>query len=151
MTEQSFAARLRQLRHGRGLSLRGLAKLTYHRKSYLHELETGAKAPSPQVARRLDDALRAMGELVALAGTRPGPRRRELVAAGLAAALPHSLLTHGRHIGTATPARLLQRTARLRRLDNHLGGADTYHLYAAEVDATAAKRPPTGPPTPDNR
>ncbi|MFG1902555.1 helix-turn-helix domain-containing protein [Micromonospora carbonacea] len=137
MTEQSFAARLRQLRHERGLSLRGLAKLTYHGKSYLHELETGAKAPSPLVARRLDDALRAMGELVALAGSRPGLRRRDLVAAGLAAALPQSLLTHGRRIGAAAPARLLERTARLRRLDNHLGGADTYHLYAAEVDATA--------------
>ncbi|MFI1195533.1 helix-turn-helix domain-containing protein [Micromonospora sp. NPDC020750] len=137
MTEP-FAARLRQLRDDRGLSLRGLAKLAHHGKSYLHELETGAKVPTSHVAQRLDKILEAGGELVALAAARPGLRRREFVAvAGLAATLPHTLLAHGRRVGADTPGRLLDRTARLRRLDNHLGGADTHRLYAAEVDATA--------------
>ncbi|TDC60339.1 XRE family transcriptional regulator [Micromonospora sp. KC207] len=138
MSEPPFAARLRQIRADRGLSLRNLAKLAHYGKSYLHELETNVKAPSPQVAQRLDKILEAGGELAALATAGPGLRRREFVAAaGLAAALPHTLLAHGRRVGADTPGRLLDHTARLRRLDNHLGGADTYRLYAAEVDATA--------------
>ncbi|MFG2054516.1 helix-turn-helix domain-containing protein [Micromonospora sp. NPDC048930] len=138
MTEPTFADRLRVLREECGLSLRGLARLTFYGKSYLHELETGAKVPTPHVARQLDQVLRAGGELVALATVRPGFRRREFVAAaGLAAALPHTLLSHGRQLGPATPGRLAERTARLRRLDNYLGGGDTRQAYAAEVESTS--------------
>ncbi|MEU0551125.1 helix-turn-helix transcriptional regulator [Micromonospora sp. NPDC005979] len=127
---------MRELRQARGISLRDLAKLTFHGKSYLHELETGRKAPTAHVAQRVDDALNADGDLVALAA-RPAIRRREFVAAaGLAAALPQALLSHGRYVSPGTTARLAERTARLRRLDNFLGGADTRHLYAAEVDST---------------
>ncbi|WP_266241897.1 helix-turn-helix domain-containing protein [Micromonospora lupini] len=137
MTEPSFPGRMLKLRRERGLSLRDLAKLTYHGKTYLHELETGTKIPTPQAAQRVDDALQAGGELAALAAVRPGVRRREFVAAaGLAAALPHTLLAHGRHVGTAIPGRLADRTARLRRLDNYLGGADTHQMYTAEVAST---------------
>ena len=42
-----------------------------------------------------------------------------------------------RKIGANTVAQLRQRTARLRRLDDYLGGADTYAVYAAELNATA--------------
>ncbi|MBG6064941.1 transcriptional regulator with XRE-family HTH domain [Micromonospora ureilytica] len=136
MTDPSFAERMRQLRDAQHISLRNLAKITYHGKTYLHELETGMKTPTAQVAQRIDDALNAAGELVSLAA-QPTIRRREFVAAaGLAAALPHTLLGHGRHVGTGTARRLAERTARLRRLDNFLGGADTHHLYTAEADAT---------------
>jgi len=41
--------------------------------------------------------------------------------------------------GSTSPdvvAELSQRLVRLRKLDDHLGGADTYHLYAAEAGAT---------------
>ncbi|MGW5582211.1 helix-turn-helix domain-containing protein [Micromonospora chokoriensis] len=127
---------MRQRRDAQRVSLRHLAKLTYYGKSYLHELETGVKKPTAQVAQRIDDALNAAGELAALAA-RPTIGRREFVAAaGLAAALPHTALSAGNHIGPATAGRLAERTARLRRLDNFLGGADTHHLYAAEADAT---------------
>ncbi len=137
MTELSFPQRMRQLRDDRGLSLRELARLTFHGKTYLHELETGAKTPTTHVAQRVDDALNAGGELVALAAIRPVVGRREVIAAaGLAAALPHTLLAHGRRVGATTPGRLADRTARLRRLDNFLGGADTHHMYATEVDST---------------
>ncbi|MFJ6196931.1 helix-turn-helix domain-containing protein [Micromonospora sp. NPDC092111] len=129
---------MRQLRDTRGLSLRELAKLTFYGKTYLHELETGAKAPTTAVAQRVDDALNAGGELVALGSIRATIGRREFVAAaGVAAALPHTLLSHGRQVGASAPGRLAERTARLRRLDNYLGGADTHHLYAAEVDSTS--------------
>ncbi|NBE85092.1 helix-turn-helix domain-containing protein [Micromonospora rubida] len=137
MTDLSFADRLRQIRADKNLSLRALAKIAHYGKSYLHELETGAKTPTPQVAQRLDKILETDGDLAALAAGQRGLRRREFVAAaGLAATLPHTLLAHGRRVGAATPGRLAARTARLRRLDNHLGGADTHRLYAAEVDAT---------------
>ncbi|MET7804788.1 helix-turn-helix domain-containing protein [Micromonospora chersina] len=59
MTEPSFAGRLRALREESGLSLRGLARLTFYGKSYLHELETGVKIPTPQIAQQLDRVLRA--------------------------------------------------------------------------------------------
>jgi hypothetical protein len=35
------------------------------RKSYLHDLETGRKPPTTEVARRLDDALASGGRLAA--------------------------------------------------------------------------------------
>lgn len=41
---------------------------------------------------------------------------------------------------SATPdlvEELARRLVRLRKLDNHLGGADTYHLYAAEAELSA--------------
>lgn len=59
-----FADRLHQLRQRRGLSLRQLAALVHHGKSYLHELGTGAKVPTPAVARRLDSALGGDGSLM---------------------------------------------------------------------------------------
>lgn len=61
-------------------------------------------------------------------------RRRRLLAAGLAVAMP---APHGR-IGQSTVTRLRDRTARLRRLDDVLGGGDTYPVYTAEYQATKA-------------
>jgi transcriptional regulator with XRE-family HTH domain len=46
------------------------------------------------------------------------------------------LLSAGRRIGADVPEALIQRLARLRRLDNYLGGSETYHLYASELQAT---------------
>jgi transcriptional regulator with XRE-family HTH domain len=132
-----FADLMRRLRAERGLSLRELARLTIHGKSYLHELETGSKSPTPQVAHRIDEALDAGGELVALASVQPGIHRREFVAAaGLAVALPHTLLADCREVSPDVPRQLTERAARLRRIDDYLGGADTYQVYAAEVEST---------------
>ncbi|MFV2107520.1 helix-turn-helix domain-containing protein [Micromonospora sp. LOL_015] len=133
----SFSRRLGQLRTERGMSLRQLARATFYSKSYLHELESGSKRPTAQAAQRLDSALRAGGELSALADTQRALSRRQFVAgAGLAAALPHTYLDHGCQIGADLPNQLVERTARLRRLDDFLGGADTYQMYAAELDST---------------
>lgn len=54
-----FAPALRRLRLEREMSLRDLAKLAVYGKSYLHELETGLKPPTLDVAARLDIALDA--------------------------------------------------------------------------------------------
>lgn len=61
-----FAQHLRALRAERGLSLRELAARTHHGKSYLHDLETGRKPASAEVAHRLDQALSTGGQLAAL-------------------------------------------------------------------------------------
>ncbi|WP_242606515.1 helix-turn-helix domain-containing protein [Protofrankia symbiont of Coriaria ruscifolia] len=44
----------------------------------------------------------------------------------------------GRRVGADFPEQLRRRTARLRRLDDVLGGGATYRLYLAEYEATAA-------------
>lgn len=55
-------------------------------------------------------------------------------AAGSVAAPSRSV---GSRIGSSTVAELRANIARLRPLDDHLGGADTYRLYLAEVERTA--------------
>jgi tetratricopeptide (TPR) repeat protein len=58
------------------------------------------------------------------------------VAAGtLAAGIPGP--TSGNRVGTTTVEALRANLARLRRLDDHLGGADTFPMYETEVDRIA--------------
>ncbi|MFK4100822.1 helix-turn-helix domain-containing protein [Streptomyces sp. NPDC019531] len=94
------------------------------------------------------DALRIPGHMVGLAprpwetaaDTAPVGRRNVLQAvgaAGLAAALPDVLpASVSQRVGASAVARLRERTARLRRLDDVLGGGDTYRLYTAEYQRT---------------
>ena len=63
-----FGRRLRQLRESRGLSTRGLAELAHYSKSYVNDLERGARAPTEAAALRLDDKLGARGDLAGRAG-----------------------------------------------------------------------------------
>jgi len=72
----AFADELRRLRLERGLSYRGLAQVVHYAKSYLEDLEKGRKLPSPALARRLDEALRAGGRLAATLRT-PAPADAE--------------------------------------------------------------------------
>jgi len=83
--------------------------------------------------RRLQQAEQSDGE--------DGVQRRQFIGtmAGLAASVPAVLQAAvGRRLSQADAQQLLHRTARLRRLDDYLGGADTYQLYAAELTATTA-------------
>lgn len=104
---------------------------------------------------RITDALRIPGHMVGLA-PRPwessadadayssggGVQRRGFLkattGAGLAAGLPDLVRTPptGSRVGSETPQQLRQRTARLRRLDEVLGGGDTYRIYLAEYQST---------------
>jgi hypothetical protein len=73
----------------------------------------------------------------------PIERRTFLGQAGALAglvALPPALahLDAGHRIGTETVGLIRERTARFRRLDEHLGGADTYRLFATELAATVS-------------
>lgn len=144
IVDPRFGLRLYALRTDRGMSLRVLAKLALSNKTSIQEFETGLKFPTQDTARRLDEALDAGGELASLVRVvdqekRGRLPRREFVsaAAGLAVGLPHVPdLAGGRHLGPGTVNRLGRRTARLRRLDDFLGGADTYRVYASELEAT---------------
>ena len=112
------------------------------------------------------DALRIPGRLVGLAPrpweTPAGPcrtaaarehggpdadggevRRRDFIKAsartGLAVGLPELTRPRaGGRIGSDYPERLRARTARLRRLDDVLGGGDTYKVYLGEYESTKA-------------
>ncbi len=69
--------------------------------------------------------------------------RREFIGAtaglGLGMAAAHSTqLNVGHRVGEHLPDQLRRHTARLRRLDEYLGGADTYELYVTEFNATSA-------------
>ncbi|MFJ4920632.1 hypothetical protein [Streptomyces sp. NPDC088725] len=64
-------------------------------------------------------------------------RRRQFLrassVAGLATSLPELIQpVTGRRLGKHVPDLLRQRTARLRRLDDVLGGGDTYRVYLGE-------------------
>ncbi|MFF7310571.1 XRE family transcriptional regulator [Streptomyces sp. NPDC008137] len=99
---------------------------------------------------RIADAFRIPGHMVGLAPrpweTSPedsvgaAPRREFLktsAAASLAVGLPElSRSSPGGRVGSDLPKKLRQRTARLRRLDEVLGGGDTYRTYLGEYQAT---------------
>ncbi|WP_167521603.1 ATP-binding protein [Microbispora triticiradicis] len=74
MENASFGVALRDLRRERGLSLASLSALTHYSKGYLSRIETGERPPTPLVARRCDEVLRAEG---ALAGLVPARRRHQ--------------------------------------------------------------------------
>lgn len=63
VVDPSFGARLRELRSARRMSYRDFGTIS---RSYVHELETGRKRPTPEIAAALDQALGADGQLAAL-------------------------------------------------------------------------------------
>ncbi|HEU5333581.1 MAG TPA: helix-turn-helix transcriptional regulator [Actinocrinis sp.] len=72
-----FGTELRRKRTEAGLSLAGLAALVHYSRSHLSKVETGAKPPSTDLARRCDSILACDGRLAALASPRPaGPAPR---------------------------------------------------------------------------
>lgn len=141
-------------------------RIGYTRQYVSHAERPNKNLPSAGLVKALDKALDAKGALVTLRarareeqGTRrseivhgvispardsPGKAmdavdRREFVSLAATAILG---MTTPFHITLPTQAgesdwrNLLDRTARLRRLDNHLGGRDTYNLYASELSST---------------
>ncbi|MBN9100522.1 MAG: hypothetical protein J0I49_20750 [Pseudonocardia sp.] len=91
--------------------------------------------PAPFVASSVDDDFdTGTGD--------PSVQRRELLRAGSSLAISGLLaaVVGGGTAAGATPDvvdELAQRLASLRKLDDTLGGADTYRLYAAEAELTA--------------
>lgn len=158
-----FAVRLRDLLAEAGISYRALAAKTFYGKSYLHELAAGKKAPTIEVARRIDDALDADGRLVelvagsvslmgeewvrrdnerladALVAETPGPDNALRLAHEWLVSEPPQVfeLRAGRRIGAGTVDRIERRVHQLRLLDDHVGGGQTYPVIRRELAATA--------------
>jgi transcriptional regulator with XRE-family HTH domain len=84
-----FPERMRELLAERGLSYRALAAKTYYSRGYLHDLATGRKSPTPETARRIDDALGGQGQLAAYVDAPPvddpGELARRVAASDLGA------------------------------------------------------------------
>ena len=62
----AFGRELRKLRLGAGMTQTDLANVLHFSKSYLNKIESGAKPPTMDLARRCEAALGAEGTLVAL-------------------------------------------------------------------------------------
>jgi hypothetical protein len=94
---------MRELMREHGASYRSLAATTYHAKSYLHAIATGAKTPTTEVAQRVDDALNAGGELVSYVREEAGDVQRRMMItaiAGLGLGQAADRLAIGRLIGS---------------------------------------------------
>lgn len=68
---QDFGAELRQRRRASGLSLHDLSVAIHYSRGHISKVETSKVAPSAHLVRLSDAALRAGGELIAFASTRP--------------------------------------------------------------------------------
>ncbi|MFY1674637.1 UTRA domain-containing protein [Plantactinospora sp. WMMB334] len=66
VVDLGFARLMRELRQGQGLSFRRLAKIVHYSHTYLWDIETGIKQPTPHVAEALDRGLNANGRLAQL-------------------------------------------------------------------------------------
>lgn len=142
-----FGAMMKALREGKGLSLYALARRITWSKAAVGHAETGFRTPSTGLARALDEALDANGVLIALAAATSTERRtfddvkrrqllKAIAASTAASGASMRAVTPTGRLGQADVARALERTAQLRRLDDVLGGTDTYSLYLAEVEKT---------------
>ncbi len=67
----NFGTELRRLRTAAGMSLTDLSKAIHYSRSHLSKVETGAKKPSPDLARLCDTALDCGGVLVRLGPVEP--------------------------------------------------------------------------------
>lgn len=110
---------------------------------YVKRWERGRAGVGPRHQEALAEIFsvprRQFFDLTADAEDDPVLRRNFLSATatiGLAISPLSDSVQPGRRIGTGVVDRLHRRTARLRRLDDVLGGADTYRIYAAELAAT---------------
>ena len=147
---QTFGAALRRLRTDRGLSLRGLAALAPLDYGYLSKIENGHRPATLAVARAVDTALQAKGELVAMARLERSERvrqavpfdpmrRRSLLKWGLAAPIPTGSLTATRDqsaagkVGIADTTELQANAVWLYGLDYQHGGATLWQSAAACV------------------
>ena len=149
-----IGARLRAERQARGWTQRDLAERLAEAMAdelttdlgtiidYVKRWERGRAGVGPRYQRALAESLGIpRHQLFASAEVEDDPvERRQFLGVTAAfglAANPWDALRSGKHrIGADIVERLQRRTARLRRLDDVLGGADTYRVYASELAAT---------------
>jgi tetratricopeptide (TPR) repeat protein len=140
LSQEEFAARIRAA----GAEL---GEPNDCNKRQVQRWELGETRSARPVYRRALE--RATGRRYAELGFHGGERSQSAVVdrrtvlgssamfAALLAAAPHvDQLTAGRRIDAGAVEAIRVRTARFRRLDDHLGGADTYRLYIGELEST---------------
>jgi transcriptional regulator with XRE-family HTH domain len=163
---ETFGAAARRLRGA--LSLREVARRAHIDPGHLSRLEADKRPPTPTIAAALDEVLGAAGQLAALVPDRRAEpwrldgglwrlRDSERLAAAImdeeptadnAVELAHQwLITEppqvyeirsGRRIGVAAVEQIERRVQRLRLLDDHVGGNETYAMVTGELAATSA-------------
>ncbi|GAA4063972.1 helix-turn-helix transcriptional regulator [Actinomadura miaoliensis] len=151
---QALGARLRRERVERGWSQRQVAgqlqdALTGTQvpdldtvTDYVKRWERGKVGVSPRYRVAYSAVFEIAEEtLFAVPGDDVPVLRREFleasaVTAGLVVASTKVAGRAGTRVGTGAVDRLRRRMSRLRRLDDVLGGGDTYRIYAAELSAT---------------
>lgn len=138
LSQDEFAAKLRDA--GRRLGEPNDAS-----KRLVQRWESGATTSVRPVYRRALESITArpygsLGFVETAGRSRGGLERRTVLGAGALAAA--GLLTEptgsGQQVGMELVDALAARTARLRSLDDHLGGADTFRTYSFELEATAS-------------
>jgi transcriptional regulator with XRE-family HTH domain len=146
---ETFGEALRRLRQEQELSLRATAKLAHVDCGYLSKIENGHRPGTLPVARAVDNALGANGELVAIARAErvhrirtavpfDPMRRRTLVKWGVAAPalaellMPSDTARIGK-IGVADADELQDSAVRLYGLDYQHGGASLWQSAVACV------------------
>jgi transcriptional regulator with XRE-family HTH domain len=82
--EPSFGEELKRLMEERAVGVHELARRTDYSPGYISNLRTGTKAPSPMVARKVDSALDAEGQLIeterrVARERKPQPRRKRQI------------------------------------------------------------------------
>jgi transcriptional regulator with XRE-family HTH domain/tetratricopeptide (TPR) repeat protein len=139
MSTEAFGEALRRIRRERGVSLRWLSAKAHVDFGYLSKIENGHRRGTPEVARAVDTALRAGGELVAIVNSERAERvrtavpfdpmrRRTLIRWGLAAPVVAGLGGLGLDparigkVGANDAARLRAAAVRLRTLGHRHGG-----------------------------
>ncbi|MFF6985580.1 helix-turn-helix domain-containing protein [Streptomyces sp. NPDC010273] len=148
LAAHDFGTVFRLAREEAGISYQRLAVECGIKAERVGALARGrGRVESYEKIATIADALRVPGHLVGLsprpwetASDSASLRRRDVLAAGaagLAATLPDVLPPSvPQRVGVGAVTRLRERATRLRRLDDVLGGGDTYRLYAAEYQRT---------------
>ena len=101
--DPSFPTRLRELRTARDMSFRDFGTIS---RSYVHDLETGRKRPTPEIAAALDRALDAGGQLAALVQVAVRPQFTETAVDDEIEALELARRLAASDVGAETMARL---------------------------------------------
>ncbi|MBS2531465.1 helix-turn-helix domain-containing protein [Catenulispora sp. NF23] len=117
---------LKAAREAASIGLSAMATRTHFSLSHLSNVEAGRRAPTADLIAAYEQEI---GEPV---------DRRSFLALPPLAVMPELVAPHvesGR-IGSSTIARLVERTARLRQMDNVLGGADTYRTFLGELESS---------------
>ncbi|MGA4686915.1 helix-turn-helix domain-containing protein [Micromonospora sp. AB353] len=120
-----FGTELRRLRMSAGVSLRQLAPLVLSSRGHLHDLETGRRQPTIDLAARLDTALGADGLLSGMRHPVAAPADPERLA---------YVARHPRRIDPATLHALADSLTAHRRLEDTLGSTSLLPTVRAQLD-----------------